>query len=78
MQKTPLMAAAINGHLQCVKLLVAHSADIHCTVQGPRPRSQKHTALSLASKHGHTRIADYLQGCIGMIRKRTLALICSM
>ena len=56
------MAAAVNGHLQCVKLLVAHSADLHLMVQGPRPRSHKHTALSLASKH---RVANYLQGCIG-------------
>ena len=62
---TPLMAAAMNGHLACVKLLLCHSADIHASIPRPRSRSQRQTAASLAAKHNHTNVAKYLQGCIG-------------
>jgi hypothetical protein len=62
---TPLMAAAANGHLHCVKLLLSHSADIKFSIPGPKSRSTKQTALSLADKHGHNKVAEYLQACLG-------------
>lgn len=62
---TPLMAAAMSGKLQSVKLLLSLSADIHASASVQGSRSQKQTAASLATKHGHTQVAQYLQGCIG-------------
>ena len=59
------MVAASNAHLHCVKLLLGHSADINFAIPGPKPRSVKQTALSLATKHSHTQVARYLQGCLG-------------
>lgn len=59
------MAAAMHGRLQCVKLLLSHSADIHVSIPRPRSRSQRQTAASLAAKHGHDKVYQYLQGCIG-------------
>ena len=59
------MAAAANGHLHCVKLLLSHSADINFSIPGPKFRSTKQTALSVANKHGNTIVAEYLQACLG-------------
>ena len=63
--QTPLMAAAANGHLHCVKLLLSHSADINFSIPGPKSRSTKQTAFSLAYKHGHSNVVEYLQACLG-------------
>ena len=63
--QTPLMAAATNGHLQCVKLLLSHSANINFSIPGPKSRSTRQTPLFLATKHSQAKVAEYLQACLG-------------
>ena len=55
------MMAAKGGHLECVKLLLSHSADLTAK------NGQRQTAINVAEKNGHKKIAKYLQGCIGEV-----------
>jgi ankyrin repeat protein len=52
---TPLMYAAAEGHLEVVKILVAHGADI------AMKDKDGDTAESFARKNNHTEVAGYLQ-----------------
>ena len=58
---TPLMAAAEFGHIEVLKLLVEHNADVSAT----RVREKKHdeiSALHQAVKDGHAQCAAFLYG----------------
>ena len=69
---TPLMVAAMFGHLDCVKLLLCHSADIHATIPPPKYRTQRQSAADLAAKSAHIRVSKYLQGCIGELEGESM------
>ena len=49
---TPLMLAAKNNHIDVVRILLIHSADVD--------KSLGYTALMLASKYGYSKVADIL------------------
>ena len=49
---TPLMLAAKNNHIDIVRILLIHSADVD--------KSLGYTALMLASKYGYSKVADIL------------------
>ena len=63
--QTPLMIAAKNGHLECVKLLISYGADL-----SKRSSPQRHLLsksqgiLQLAEKAGHPQVASYIQQCL--------------
>ncbi len=52
--KTPLMAAAKQGNLDIVSMLVKHGAEIDLTDHAG------YQAVDFAEKHHHTQVADYL------------------
>jgi ankyrin repeat protein len=52
---TPLLIAAANGHLECVRLLLSHGC-CNVNIKGKRGR----TALSLAAGNGHHDVVRYL------------------
>ena len=64
--QTPLMIAAKNGHLECVKLLISYGADLK------RSTSHRHLlsikshwgVIQLAEKGGHPQVASYVQQCL--------------
>ncbi len=51
---TPLMEAASGGHVDIVKLLIAHGADVNAQSSAGRPlQSQKHHNTCLEEKMKH-------------------------
>ena len=52
---TPLIMAALNGHIKIVKLLVEANADINAK------NTSGVTALMAATQNGHTAIAELLR-----------------
>lgn len=50
----PIHYAAKNGHLECIKVLLEHGADIHSE------DIENETAITLASFYGHTECVRYL------------------
>ena len=64
-QSTPLIIAALNGNLDCVKILLRYKADIegrgddfclHC----PRSGCTNCTPLMIASEYGHVNVVTFL------------------
>jgi ankyrin repeat protein len=55
---TPLMLAAKNNHIDIVRVLLIHSADVDKSLQYQGIRG--YTALMLASKYGYIKVADIL------------------
>lgn len=53
--KTPLHAAARQGHQEVVTLLIANGADVNAKTE------KGETAISLANKKGHTEIVELLR-----------------
>jgi ankyrin repeat protein len=53
--KTPLHAAARQGHQEVVTLLIANGADVDAKTE------KGETAISLANKKGHTEIVEMLR-----------------
>jgi ankyrin repeat protein len=53
--RTPLMFAAMGGHLEMVKLLVANGADLKAK------SNQGETPLNLAEKGGHMKVVEFLK-----------------
>ena len=53
--ETPIMGASKKGHLEIVKCLVEHGADVN-TSDG-----NGITPLVIASRNGHTEIAEFLK-----------------
>jgi ankyrin repeat protein len=58
-----LIEASDNGHLEVVKLLIAHGSDVH---------ADDYAALRWASENGHLEVVKYLQQ---VIRKEKLSWI---
>ncbi len=60
--QTPLTTAAKNGDIACVKTLLANKCDLY--LKGNFNGREKY-AWEIANELGHTRIASYLNGCVG-------------
>jgi len=60
--QTPLIVAAQNGHLACVKLLLCYGADMLRTTSRS---GQELTVCEVSANNGHQEISKYIQGCIG-------------
>jgi len=58
---SPLLAAAANGHLEVVKLLLAHGADLHAKANDGK------NALAIAEERKHAAVADHLRAGSGSI-----------
>lgn len=57
--QTPLVIAAKNGHLECVKLLISYGADI------TRYAPQRHWLTSKSKMdYKHPQVAAYIQQCL--------------
>ena len=56
------MIAAKNGHLDCVKLLLGRGASFKVTTHRG---GQEVTAWQLAKKANHSKMAAYLEKCLG-------------
>ena len=58
------MIAVKNGHLNCVKLLIGHGADLSRVT--PRPQTNRLTKFrqGAAEKAGHPEIDAYIQQCL--------------
>ena len=54
--KTPLHYAAGKGHLEVVRVLVAHEADLSAECEGK-------TVLNFAEERGKDEVTDFLRGC---------------
>ena len=52
---SPLPAAAANGHLEIVKMLLAYGADLQARLDDGK------SALSLAEERGHQKVARHLR-----------------
>ena len=52
---TPLLTAAANGHLNIVKDLLVHGADIHAKANDGK------TAVSIAEERKHPEVAEFLR-----------------
>ena len=52
---SPLLNAAANGHLEILKLLQAHGADLHAKT------SDGKNALTYAEERKHAGVAEYLR-----------------
>jgi ankyrin repeat protein len=57
----PLLMAAQYGHLDMVKILVEHRANVKYVYKGDDDTNPGETALSYAEKGGHKDVADYLR-----------------
>ena len=55
LEETPLMMACASGHLECVKVLMAHGADIGVW------SVTAENVVDIATRFGHVHIADYLR-----------------
>ena len=62
--QTPLMIAAKNGHLECVKLLISYGADLKRSTPQRHLLSKSQGILQLAEKAGHPQVASYIQECL--------------
>ena len=62
--QTPLIIAAKNGHLKCVKVLLAHKCDLYSTVIR---NGREMYSWDIASENNHAAVAKYLKGCVGML-----------
>lgn len=61
--QTPLIIAAKNGHLKCVKVLLAHKCDLYSTVVR---NSREMYSWDVAIENNHAAVSKYLKGCVGM------------
>jgi ankyrin repeat protein len=52
---SPLLTAAANGHLEIVKMLLAHGAGLHMRTDDGKD------ALRFAQERGHNQVAEYLR-----------------
>jgi len=52
----PLLTAAANGHLDIVKMLLSHGADLHARTDDGK------NALAYAQDRNHASVAEYLRG----------------
>ena len=62
---TPLCGASYHGHIEIVKLLLTHNANMHATLTDNSNEDvlikQGDTALDIARKKGHTQIVELLE-----------------
>jgi ankyrin repeat protein len=57
---TPLMAAAMNGNAEIVRILLEAGADVNARMR-PAGGTPGKTALLFAAQEGHTEIVDVLR-----------------